>query len=85
VMKPKNGWYQIVDTDTGELVGKAVRESATNSDDFLGVVVKKQHFKDYVRGKYMLSPSEIEEKAAEVVSYDLEGDGTTNYGIHGNY
>ena len=57
VVKPKNGWYSLVDTETGEVSDKCVRIKATNSDDFLGEVIKRKHFKDFVKNKFLLGSS----------------------------
>lgn len=53
VIKPKNGWYAIVDKETGE-VGRSVREGATYSDDFLGAVLANPKFREFVKNKYKL-------------------------------
>lgn len=55
VVKPQNGWYQLCDKETGELIGNKVRASAAESDSFLGVVMKREGFKQFIRDKYQLS------------------------------
>lgn len=55
VQKPKNGWYQLVDQQTGELVGKLYRESETGCSEFLGKVIEDTSFKEYVKQKYCLT------------------------------
>jgi RecA/RadA recombinase len=52
--KPKNGWYQMVDQQTGELVGKMVREAQTGTEDFLGKILLDADFKEAVRKKFAL-------------------------------
>lgn len=54
VIKPNNGWYQLIDKETGEMIGQKVRESATATDEFLGVVLKRKSFIDFVAKKYKL-------------------------------
>jgi hypothetical protein len=54
VIKPKNGWYQLVDIETGEAIGQNVRLKATGTPEFLGVVMKNPKFQDMVKGKYTL-------------------------------
>lgn len=61
VIKPNNGWYQLVDTETGEMIGQKVRESATAKDDFLGVVLQRKSFIDFVAKKYKLGNLSVEE------------------------
>ena len=47
VVKPKNGWYALVDTDTGE-IGTSVRFDKTQKDDFLGKVLENKKFKELI-------------------------------------
>lgn len=54
VAKPNMGWYQMVDVDTGELIGSKLREKDTRTEEFLGVVMKNQKFQDAVAKKYKL-------------------------------
>lgn len=62
VVKPKNGWYQLVDKSTGELQGTSVRAKATQSEDFLGVVLKRDSFKQWVRDTYKLAQAKMLEE-----------------------
>lgn len=59
VVKPKNAWYQLVDKSTGEVIGSAVREKATQTEEFLGVVLKRESFKQWVRDKYKLAQGKM--------------------------
>ena len=59
VVKPSNGFYQLVDDETGEELSKKVREKETGTEEFLGVVLKRESFKQWVREKYQLSHSEL--------------------------
>lgn len=59
VVKPNNGWYQLVDKETGELLGSKVRSSQTETDEFLGVVLARESFNKWVEDNYMLSVSKI--------------------------
>jgi RecA/RadA recombinase len=51
VTKPKNGWYAMVDQETGEL-GPNKRMADTNCAEFWDPILKNQKFKDYVKNKY---------------------------------
>jgi hypothetical protein len=51
VTKPKNGWYAIVDQETGEL-GPNKRMADTNCAEFWDPILTNQKFKDYVKNKY---------------------------------
>jgi len=44
VMKPSNGWYQLVDKETGEMIGGKVREKDTQSGAFWKDLMKDQGF-----------------------------------------
>lgn len=65
VIKPKNSYYSLVDTETGEVSEQMVKEAKTYSDDFLGVVVKREKFKTFVKNKYKLTGNAITDSAAE--------------------
>ena len=55
VIKPKNGWYALVNTDTGEVIGKNYREPDTECEEFLGVVLLRPKFQSFVHDKYKLA------------------------------
>ena len=53
VIKPKNGWYQMVDVATGEMVGEAVKGTeGTESEEFLGAILVRESFKKWVRDTF---------------------------------
>ena len=54
VIKPSNGWYSLVDTDTGEISLNKVRAKDTETSEFLGVVLKRPKFKEWVKNKFKL-------------------------------
>jgi RecA/RadA recombinase len=53
VIKPKNGWYQKVDLETGEVSEKSYREKDTYTADFWLPVLKSKSFRAWVESKYM--------------------------------
>jgi hypothetical protein len=55
VVKPSNGWYSLVDDETGEVSESKVREKDTTTDEFLGVVMSRKSFKEAVKKKYKLN------------------------------
>lgn len=55
VAKPTNGWYQLVDQETGELIGGKVREKDTQTDEFLGVVLNDPKFDEYIKKTFKLA------------------------------
>ena len=54
VIKPKNGRYSLVDPSTGEILIDSVTEAKTESDDFLGVVIRRPGFKQFIRERFKL-------------------------------
>lgn len=71
VVKPKNGWYALVDTETGE-VGDSKRFNQTQTENFLGKVLANDSFREFVKNKYKLQGSnqEVSEEALEDYSSD---------------
>ena len=72
VVKPKNGRYQLVDKSTGELIGDSVKEKATETEEFLGVVLKRESFKQWVRDRYKIAQCKM--ISSEEVDDDDEDD-----------
>jgi len=59
VAKPSNGWYQIVDTETGELIGNKVRQKDTLSKEFWEPVFANTDFKDFLKKQYEIGHAEM--------------------------
>lgn len=76
VIKPKMGWYQKVDMDTGEIFEKNYRLKDTNNLDFWESILKSKSFNDFVEQKYMISYNDIiqNEDDSEEVYENLETD-----------
>lgn len=60
VVKPKNGWYQMVDRETGELIGKSYREKETMTADFWIPILKNTDFPNFIMKKYKIEDSELQ-------------------------
>jgi RecA/RadA recombinase len=54
-VKPNMGWYQLVDNETGELIGNKVRAKDTECGEFLGVIMKRRAFHEFVSKKFKLA------------------------------
>jgi RecA/RadA recombinase len=52
VVKPNMGWYQLVDEETGELIGKKVRQADTQQ--ILDKVMESEKFASFIQNKYKL-------------------------------
>lgn len=59
VIKPSNGWYQRVDTETGELEEGKWRAKETDSREFWEPILKNPKFKQYVEAKYRVASGDI--------------------------
>jgi RecA/RadA recombinase len=53
IAKPSNGWYQLVDQDTGEMIGTKMRAAELDeNDDLWKELLASDKFKTYIRKKY---------------------------------
>lgn len=59
VVKPSNGWYQLVDTNTGSVVGSKVREKETKEPDFWKDILASEKFQEYVRSLYQVGATSM--------------------------
>ena len=59
VAKPSNGWYQLVDRETGELVGTKCREKDTLTKEFWQPILDGTDFKDFVKKQYSIGHSSL--------------------------
>ena len=60
VVKPSNGWYAIVDTETGETQEKKYREAETNTEAFWAPILADDKFKEAVRSAYQITGGDLE-------------------------
>ena len=54
IIKPKPGWYQTVDRETGEISDKNYREADTNTEEFWSPILASKSFNEFVIHKYAL-------------------------------
>ena len=66
VTKPSNGWYQLVDKETGECLGTKVREKDTRTEEFWSDLLEDASFKAFVRSGYQIG-GEISEIDMDLV------------------
>jgi len=68
VIKPKMGWYQRVNMDTGEIIGKNLRLKETNTAEFWEPIIACEKFQDFVKKTYQVSHGKLveEDEVAEV-------------------
>jgi hypothetical protein len=54
VTKPSNGWYQLVDTNSGEEIGTKVRHKDTLTEEFWTPLLEQENFRDFVSQMYSI-------------------------------
>ena len=54
VFKPSNGWYQVVNQETGELVEPKVREKDTKTDEFWKPILGTEKFRGFLIKQYQI-------------------------------
>ena len=59
VVKPSNGWYQVVDPDTGEMVGNKLRAADTNTKEFWEPILAREHFQTWVRNNFGVANNKL--------------------------
>jgi len=59
VIKPKNGWYQKIDPETGEIIENNYRQDDTNNKDFWLPILKSKKFREYIEKRFMITSGEI--------------------------
>lgn len=76
VIKPKVGWYQLVDAETGEISEKSYRaKELENNDEFFEKLIKNADFKAYVEKKFKLTTiSGIDRNIPESDDEDIDND-----------
>jgi hypothetical protein len=55
VIKPSNGWYQRVNTETGEIEEKTGRTKDTDSEAFWRQLLDDASFRDSIESRYKLA------------------------------
>lgn len=55
VIKPSNGWYQLVDKTTGEEIGSKVRQKDTLQPEFWSGLLENPNFQEFVTGMYSIT------------------------------
>ena len=68
VIKPSNGWYQVVNKESGEMIGSKLREKDTLTGEFWNPIFADTDFKDFVKNQYSIgltSKVDMEEIVSE--------------------
>lgn len=72
VIKPSNGWYQLVDKSTGELIGGKVREKDTQKKEFWSDILASADFHKAVSDMYTVGHRSMLDDAEAEVADDEE-------------
>tara|TARA_R110000796_G_scaffold212002_1_gene328160 strand:- start:947 stop:1987 length:1041 start_codon:yes stop_codon:yes gene_type:complete len=67
VVKPSNGWYQKVDTTTGDVIGTKVREKDTLEPEFWESIFSETDFKEFARKAFQIGGELVDLSAMELV------------------
>ena len=67
VVKPSNGWYQKVDTSTGDVIGTKVREKDTLEPEFWQSIFNETDFKEFTRKAFQIGGELVDLSAMELV------------------
>jgi len=77
VIKPSNGWYSRVNTETGEVEDKKYRLKDTDNKDFWMPILKNKVFQDWIKSTYlmgnsrMMTDNAIDEELADIPDEDI--------------
>jgi len=72
VIKPKAGWYQKIDPDTGEVLDKNYRAADTDTKEFWLPILKSKSFRQFIEQKYLITTGSImtDEQLTEIYGED---------------
>jgi hypothetical protein len=73
LIKPKVGWYQLIDPETGEVSEKNYREAEVQAnDEFFERLTHTNAFKEFIEKKYKLSADEVNPSAFVDEDVDID-------------
>ena len=72
VIKPSNGWYQLVDKETGEMIGGKVREKETQTAGFWKDILASESFQTAVAEMYTVGHRSMLDDAQAELSDEHE-------------
>jgi RecA/RadA recombinase len=74
VIKPKVGWFQRVDMETGEIQDKNYRLADTYTFDFWHPILQSRKFNEYIEKKYAAANGSIMQSEDVIEDLDLDED-----------
>ena len=72
VIKPSNGWYQKVNTTTGEIAEQKFRFKDTQSGNFWNEVLSDETFKQAIRDRYQLGAVPMTDDSLDQALSEIE-------------
>ena len=72
VIIPAKGWYQKVDTETGEVSEKKYRMRDTFTADFWESILASRHFREFVKNQYQLGAKSLVTENSEIKIPELD-------------
>jgi RecA/RadA recombinase len=72
VIKPSNGWYSIVNKETGEISDKKYRQKDTYTKEFWLPIITSQTFRDWIEGRYKIAGGEMLGRSFDEAGIDEE-------------
>ena len=72
VVKPSNGWYSKVDTETGEVQDKKYRIKETDTEDFWKDILASKKFQEYIKNKYTVASADIMNYSQPEIEIEVE-------------
>ena len=77
LIKPKVGWYSLVNKETGETSEKNFRAKAFETPELAGELIKNQAFKNYVKSRFKLATMKMDAND-NLIAIEEEDEDTSN-------
>jgi hypothetical protein len=75
IIKPKIGWYQTVDMETGEVSEKSYRQKELEVNDaYFEKLIRDDSFKEFIEKRFKLTASTFAEGSVETILEDEDID-----------
>lgn len=71
IVKPKNGWYAVVDSETGEIQEPSLRKSQMLNAKFWEPILNNEKFKEFVKKQYTIGYKSLVELDVETDPSDF--------------
>ncbi len=79
IAKPSNGWYQIVDRSTGEMIGTKLREKDTHTSEFWDPLLDSEEFQKFIADSYSIGGKSLMSFDEEEIDPELREEQDRDY------